>query len=161
MLHTRIQIGIGAACLMVAILASAIFFAIGAAVHGDEFSGIYPGWLANLPKVPQATLVLVFVLLVWAFWGALFYTFSKHASDIVDSAVRWLIRGSVLELLVAVPCHIIVRQRDDCSAPFLSAYGIATGIAIMLMGFGPGVLFLYRRKLGDYKKEPREDKPAQ
>jgi hypothetical protein len=47
-------------------------------------------------------------------------------------ALSWLLRGSILELLVAVPCHIIVRRRHDCSAPIITSFEIVTGIAIML-----------------------------
>jgi hypothetical protein len=46
-------------------------------------------------------------------------------------------------LLVAVPSHIVVRSRNDCCAPFGSFWGIATGLSIMLLSFGPGVLFLF------------------
>ena len=95
------------------------------------------------------------MILIWAFWGVLFYFFSKRTFNVVDLAVSWLIKGSVLELLVAIPCHIIVRQRDECSAPIVTAYGIATGIAIMLLAFGPSVLFLYQRKLGDYRGQSK------
>jgi len=134
---------------MLTILAVAIVFAIGVAYSGEDFQLIT--WLENSPENLQFSVSLAAVALIWASWTAVFYTFSKRASSIVDSAVNWLIKGSVLELLIVVPSHIIVRQRDECSAPFYSAYGIATGIAIMLMAFGPGILFLYRRKFGDYK----------
>ena len=56
--------------------------------------------------------------------------------------VNWLLRGSGLELLVAVPSHVWARRPDDCSAPAVTGYGIATGLAIMLLSFGPGVFFL-------------------
>jgi len=54
-----------------------------------------------------------------------------------------LLRGSILELLIAVPSYVIVRRRDDCCAPAGPFWGIATGISIMLLCFGPGVFFLF------------------
>ena len=59
----------------------------------------------------------------------------------------------MLQLLIAVLCHIIVRQRGDCSAPFVTGFGIATGIAVMLMTFGPSVIFLYQKRLGEYERD--------
>jgi len=52
--------------------------------------------------------------------------------------------------LVAVPCHVIVRRRDDCSAPIATSFGIVTGIAVMLLSFGPSVLLLYKKRLDAY-----------
>ncbi|MDX1375419.1 MAG: hypothetical protein R3357_07660 [Burkholderiales bacterium] len=87
----------------------------------------------------------------WALWGALFYLYYRDASNPVAAAVSWLLKGSVLELLIAVPTHVVVRQRGDCTAPHVTAYGIVTGIAIMLLCFGPGVLALYRKKYDAYR----------
>jgi hypothetical protein len=55
-------------------------------------------------------------------------------------------------LLIVVPCHVVVRHRDDCSAPALTGFGIATGLAVMLLTFGPGVVFLYRKRLRRYER---------
>lgn len=103
--------------------------------------------------------LLGFVGVAWLFWGLIFYSFAKADAEeaLVRRTVRWLLTGSILELLVAVPSHIIIRQRDDCCAPFASFWGILTGICVMLMCFGPGVLFLYARRMRD--KQARLNKP--
>ena len=72
---------------------------------------------------------------------------------------RWLLRGSILELLIAVPSHIIVRRRGDCCAPAGTFWGIATGISIMLLCFGPGVFFLFVARFKRLQlKSPDADK---
>jgi hypothetical protein len=144
--HAKVTAGLVG--IMVTILAFAAMFSIGMAFSGDEFMN---STFTDMTEFQALTVLVVVVLVVWAFWGVVFYTFSKRSSNVVDSAVSWLIRGSVLELLVAVPCHIIVRQREWCCAQYVSAYGIAAGIAIMLMAFGPSAVFLYKKKLDEYK----------
>ena len=99
--------------------------------------------------------MLGLVALFWLVWGLIFHHFAKsdEAETLVQRTTRWLIRGSILELLVAVPSHIVTRQREDCCAPMLSFWGIVTGISVMLMSFGPGVLFLFARRMR--RKQPK------
>ena len=82
--------------------------------------------------------------------GALGGPARRLGASILDPAgrlYRWLVAGSVLELLIAVPSHIIVNRRHDCTAPFVSSFGVATGLAMLLMSIGPGALFLYRARM--------------
>lgn len=89
----------------------------------------------------------------WIGWGIIFYRLTHNIDDAVTRAVSWLLRGSVLELLIAVPSHVLARRRQDCSAPVLTGYGICTGIAIMLLSFGPSVLLLYKKRMDGLKSK--------
>ena len=97
-------------------------------------------------------------LAFWIIWGVIFRSFAK--SDDPDTLLkrntRWLLRGSILELLVAVPSHIIVRRRGDCCAPLGTFCGIATGISIMLLCFGPGVFFLFVERCKRLQPKPAD-----
>lgn len=99
------------------------------------------------------------VALFWLVWGLIFHHFAKtdEPETLMQRATRWLLRGSILELLVAVPSHIVTRQREDCCAPVMSFWGIVTGISVMLMAFGPGVLFLFARRIR--RKQPARAGP--
>ncbi len=88
--------------------------------------------------------------ILWALWTIVFYLSSRNSTNVTARAISWLLKGSVLELLIAVPCHIIVRRRNDCSAPIVTSFGIVTGIAVMLLCFGPSVLFLVKKRLDAY-----------
>jgi len=89
----------------------------------------------------------------WVVWAALFYLLYRNSDDPVTRALAWLFRGSVLELLVAVPSHVIVRRRHDCCAPAVTAFGITSGIAIMLLSFGPSVLLLFKKRMEKYQQQ--------
>jgi hypothetical protein len=137
--RTRIVFSIVVAGLLLAVLTFAAVFSIAVASRGVE-------------AVDWAWAVLIGALFVpWVIWSIAFYRYSRNTDDVVSRAVTWLLRGSVLELLIAVPSHVIVRRRNDCCAPAVTAFGIASGIAIMLLSFGPSVLFLFKRRMESLK----------
>ena len=111
---------------------------LGLAVLGDN--ALDDDKLVNFPNIAMACSVIF-----WIVWAVVFRRFSKtdDPETFVNRSVRWLLRGSILELLVAIPSHIIVRRRADCCAPVVTFWGIATGISVMLLCFGPGVYFLF------------------
>ena len=90
-------------------------------------------------------MALMEMLLVWILWALIFFRWSRNTEPaaFIDKQCRFLFAGSVLELLVAVPTHIIARGRDYCCAGFSTFLGLTLGLAVMLFSFGPGVLFLY------------------
>jgi len=98
-------------------------------------------------------LPLLALLIFWLVWGAVFIrSYADLASrSFTSHLTRWLLRGSILELLVAIPSHIISRQRNECCAPIGTLLGIATGLAIALMSFGPGVFLLFAQRIRNKK----------
>jgi len=131
------------AAALTAMLTAAAIWSIGFAARGDDFWNSF--W-------DHAIYIAAFLLGLWLLWGIFFYFYLRNSSAAVTRVITWLLRGSVLELLIAVPCHIIVRRRQDCSAPIATSFGITTGIAIMLLSFGPSVLLLYKKRLDEYAK---------
>jgi hypothetical protein len=109
-----------------------------AAIWGDDQTNLSYGiWIS------------VLVLGSWVIWAGVFYCFGR-AQDMpafVQRLSKWLVKGSIVELLVAVPCHIIVRHRNDCCAPGITFFGIAAGLAIMAIAFGPSVLILANTRI--------------
>jgi hypothetical protein len=89
--------------------------------------------------------LLVVVIVVWGGWSIVFYKVYRDAAprDVITRQCRCLLRGSILELLVAVPTHIVARSRDYCCAGYLTFLGIAFGVSVMLLSFGPGLYFLF------------------
>jgi hypothetical protein len=103
--------------------------------------------------------MLTTLVLFWLVWVVIFRNFTK--SDDPDSllkrSTRWLLRGSILELLIAIPSHVIVRRRGDCCAPAGTFWGIATGISVMLLCFGPGVFFLFVERFQRLQPKSQSD----
>jgi hypothetical protein len=101
--------------------------------------------------------LLVPVLVFWLIWAVIFRraTRAEDPQGLLKRALQWLVRGSILELIIAVPSHVIVRRRDDCCAPAGTFWGIATGISVMLLCFGPGVYFLFVQRMQKLKPGPR------
>jgi hypothetical protein len=139
----HILVSIATVFTLVALLIASVVMSIDAAINGDSAAS-YGLWA---------------VVPFWLVWGLVFYRYKAGMADNLGSVTSWLIKGSILELLIVVPCHIIVRQRGDCCAPGITAFGIATGIAIMLLAFGPSVLFLYQKRLAEYAHRKAPEGP--
>jgi hypothetical protein len=105
---------------------------------------------------------IIVLVIFWILWAFLFRRFAKMDDEqsLLKRATRWLLRGSILELLIAVPSHVIVRRRDDCCAPMGTFWGIATGISVMLLCFGPGVFFLFVERMHNLKPKPPGENQA-
>jgi hypothetical protein len=138
---------IAVACAMAggltALLAISAIWSVGFAVGGNDiWDSLFDG----------KARVLEFLMMLWLLWGVVFYVYLRNSSEATTRIVSCLLRGSILELLIVVPCHIVVRRRHDCCAPIVTSFGIATGIAVMLLSFGPSVLLLYKKRLDAYGK---------
>ncbi len=97
--------------------------------------------------------------LIWLVWALVFYRYfwREDEESFLRRWLRNLVRGSVLELLILLPTHLAIRNKNECCAAGVSFAGIVTGLAVMLMCFGPGVMFLYldrARRLRPRKIDP-------
>jgi len=100
--------------------------------------------------------VMCLVIGVWSLWAFLFgfYTVRGGRQGFMKRLCRSLIAGSILELLIAVPAHVLARTRNYCCAGFNTFWGIAAGISVMLFAFGPAVFVLFARRYGNIRKPP-------
>lgn len=96
----------------------------------------------------QIWLALGTVPVVWLVWCVVFGVMSSNRlpQAVATRLHRWVLAGSVLELLVAVPTHVVVRRREECCAGVMTGMGICIGVVVMLLAFGPSVGFLYYRR---------------
>jgi len=134
-LRRHVAVSAAAAGLALSLLVLMVVTSILAVLQGDDWAD-GEVWIA-LASWPTA----------WVVWTVVLWRMGERLLDPATRVHRWLVRGSVLELLVVVPAYLIVRQRHECTAPEVTAFGIATGLAILLMSVGPGTWFLYRAGL--------------
>jgi hypothetical protein len=89
--------------------------------------------------------VLDGAVVVWIGWSIVFILIMRDGdpTSLGMKLHRILIGGSFLELVVAVPSHLIVRQRSECCAGVLTGMGICIGVVIAIVSFGPAVFLLY------------------
>jgi hypothetical protein len=122
---------------LLANLVFAFIFSIACAIFGD----------AGFNLLDHGFWVII-LLASWAFWAWRFWKYrqTEEPGALMNRLTQALLKGSILEFLVAVPSHVIVRQRDVCCAPAGTFWGIATGLSIMLISFGPGVFFLFAKR---------------
>jgi hypothetical protein len=160
-LHARrnLKVPVIVSTFFLGLLALAGVLSLMSAIYGDNVPAYYNlGYdLHGQDTAIGAFLTgLVTLLAFWLIWMVVFrrVTARDDPDSLVKRAARWLLRGSILELLVAVPSHVIVRRRGDCCAPIVTFWGIATGISVMLLCFGPGVFFLFVERF--QRLRPRE-----
>ena len=139
--RTPIIVSTVATAILLAVITAVVLLSSTVVVSGEK----------NFPKVGLFSLPAILGV-SWVVWAALFYLLYRNSDDPVTNALAWLFRGSVLELLVAVPSHVIVRRRHDCCAPAVTGFGITSGIAIMLISFGPSVMLLFKKRMEKYQQ---------
>ena len=95
-------------------------------------------------------------VLIWCVWAVLFYRSSRGANppDVISRQCRLMLRGSILELLIAVPTHIVARSRNYCCAGAMTFIGLTLGISVMLFSYGPAVFLLYAERWRRLHPEP-------
>ncbi len=140
-----VRITIAAAAAAMAALLFALGLCVAETVGQDD--ALYPGVWKE---------ILGIAILSWLGWAWLFHRYARRDAPAAFSTrvSRWLIRGSALELLVAVPTHVLARHRAHCCAGMYTFLGIAFGMSVMALAFGPAVYVLYRNRLQRKRAQP-------
>lgn len=159
-----------AAAFLAGLLTTCLAAALSFGIWGDAVLDAFDAPIEVNLWEPVAALPfgdsLVFIIAIlspiataWAIWWWLLYraTRGQPSPSFPDKAARWLIAGSALEFVVAVPCHVAARNRDDCCAPAATFFGLATGMAVALLCCGPALLYLIRDRLRRKRARLRPD----
>jgi hypothetical protein len=125
------------------------------------------GFLATLMEIPNWWLrlttdngvidstqhfgpVWAVMAVLWVFWAIIFHRHMRglDRQTALQKVFRWLFAGTVIEMFVAVPAHVLIlRSRGtDCYCERGTWTGVAFGCTAALWLFGPGVLLLLWRE---------------
>jgi len=111
-----------------------------------------PNWWIGLVSVGDDVPWVIWggMLALWIVWALVFFVYFRQGDFLAKTEVivRALIRGSCLELLIAIPTHALVYRRDtdDCYCARGSYTGLVFGVAVLLWAFGPGLVLLALRE---------------
>jgi hypothetical protein len=92
----------------------------------------------------------------WLLWGVLIFVYARRWRRY---ALLWrltgmLFGGSLLELVAAVPSHMVVMRRPGCMVGLGTGIGVMAGVCVMFVAFGPAVVLLFLRPR--YRREVME-----
>ena len=98
-------------------------------MHGDGIV-LFPAWLV--------------AGLVWAWLLA--RAGAARNPDRIDRAVRWIFRGTCLELAIAAPTYVFAMRRDSCWCSWGSWFAITAGTTALVLLCGPALLLMATRE---------------
>ena len=88
--------------------------------------------------------------MLWAGWTVAFavYWRSLDRHTALSRVFRFLLAGTVLEMLLTVPAHawVLSRRGEECYCQRATWTGVAFGCTAALWLFGPGTLLLWMRE---------------
>ena len=86
--------------------------------------------------------------LSWIGWSIVFFIWQrrKERYKVIRNLISTLLAGSLIELMVSIPSHIIVSRRPGCLVGIGTAIGIICGVGVMLWAFGPGIILLFLKE---------------
>jgi hypothetical protein len=142
------------AALMAALLSAGLLATI-AEMGGFwiKFIGDSPGHEDHFHCWPM----LITLGVSWLIWSVLFFLYWRpgNRGTQLSRMLRGLFGGSILELLVATPVHVVLLNskegEDGCYCERGSYTGLVLGGTVLLWCFGPGLVLLFLRE-----KERRE-----
>ncbi len=115
-----------------------------------------PGWWGQVWSPVEGLYHVVWLTMgmMWFLWALLFHVYwrGKDRWTYLTRMLKWLIRGSILEMLVAAPVQAMVWDRwKDCYCSRGSYTGLVLGGTVLMWAFGPGILLLFLRE--EYRRE--------
>ncbi|RPI63306.1 MAG: hypothetical protein EHM48_02710 [Planctomycetaceae bacterium] len=140
-----------AAVVLLTIMVVAACFAVMQTI--DETKG----W--GLRESDKSTFLMIGIAwFVWAVAMLIWYARKqKEPLGYMQRLIRFLLAGSILELVIAVPAHVLSRWRNECCAGMGTFWGLAAGISVALFAFGPAALIYFAKRYSSLRPNIKGD----
>jgi hypothetical protein len=108
--------------------------------------------LADRPEHPRYWPVLLALALAWGLWAVVFFIYWRRGDRATQLSrmLRGLMGGSILELLIAAPVHVLILRANtkdkSCYCEAGSYTTLVLGSTVLLWTFGPGLILLFLRE---------------
>lgn len=130
--------------LMLAILVISINFTL-----SEFFEGKYEDVFSKI--IENFYLLIIVLSVTWIIFSVfgILINLKKDLNIIYRNYLITLISGSLLELLIAIPLHIVINKRGKCLAGLYSIFGVIGGFIVLIFIMGPAIflflLFFYKK----------------
>jgi hypothetical protein len=108
--------------------------------------------LVNEVEHPRYWPVLLALGLAWGLWALVFFVYWRRGDRATQLGrmLRGLMGGSILELLIAAPVHVLILRANSkeksCYCEIGSYTTLVLGSTVLLWTFGPGLFLLFLRE---------------
>ena len=119
---------------------------------------LFFSWGQELPLPWTFGPPIVTATIFWVVWAAIFRYYAKADDEaaFLRRATRWLLAGACWNSLLPYPATSSCAAAKTAVRP-RHILGIATGISVMLLCFGPGVYFLFVKRMNQLKRRPARE----
>lgn len=88
------------------------------------------------------------VLASWILWTPVLIVFARRnpSPRLLSRIAKWLLAGTILEILIVIPLDIMVRRRTSCYCSSGSAIALCASVCALLWLSGPGIVLALTSK---------------
>jgi hypothetical protein len=100
-----------------------------------------------VPDTTAGQFLIVVLGLQWLVWVGIVWVYAVRWPRVIFFArvVQMLLAGSLFELLVSIPAHLVVSRRPGCFVGLGTMLGIIAGIVVLAFTCGPAAVWLMLR----------------
>ena len=81
---------------------------------------------------------------LWIGWSVLFLLiWTSEWLPQFRRLYKWIVGGTILELLVTIPVDVQIRKRANCYCNEGTFFAMVIGVTVLIWSFGPGIVLLY------------------